>query len=279
MKIFTAKNTFSDESDFKISKENASVTQTEPHLHEFIELVYILSGEGRHIISGKVYEVRAGDLLFINYGQTHAVCRSDMEFVNILLKPEFMSERLVNSENIFEVFALSGLRVSAEDYIPELASFRGADYAVVHSIVTTMLTEYNAKRDGYRTMIYGYMQVLFTMMIRELKSKDTSHSERFVSDIIDYIDTHISEKLTLSDISAACFYNPSYFSRRFKAYYGKNLTTYIREKRLSEAGRLLRESDLTIAEIANAVGIRDKAQFYRDFRAEYACTPDEFRKK
>ena len=54
MKIFTAKNTFSDESDFKISKENASVTHTEPHLHEFIELVYILSGEGRHIISGKV---------------------------------------------------------------------------------------------------------------------------------------------------------------------------------------------------------------------------------
>ena len=279
MKIFTAKSTFGDENNIKISKQSALKTRTEPHLHEFIELVYTYSGEGKHIISGRVYEVCAGDLLFINYGQTHAVCKSDMEFVNILLKPEFMSERLVNSENIFEIFALSGFSVSAEDYIPELASFRGADYAAVHSIVNAMLSEYNARRDGYCTIIYGYMQVLFTMMIRRLKSDSTARSERFISEITGFIDAHITEKLTLSDIAAACFYNPSYFSRRFKAYYGKNLTAYIREKRLREAGRLLKESDLSVAEIANAVGICDKAQFYRFFRAEYACTPDEFRKK
>jgi len=278
VRIFTARNTFRDDDNIKITKQNALHTRPDPHVHEFIELVYIYSGEGRQIINGKPYDVRAGDLLFINFGQTHEVCTSDMEFVNILLKPEFMSEKLVNSENIFEIFALSGLSVSETDYLPELASFRGEEFAAVHGIVEAMLAEYAERRDGWRTVLYGYMQVLFTMMIRKLKAQSNAPAVRFITDITDYIDAHFREKLTLHGIAAACFYNPSYFSRRFKEYYGKNLTAYIREKRLNEACRLLRESSMTAEEIAGAVGFGDKAQFYRSFRTQYACTPDEFRK-
>ena len=42
-----------------------------PHTHEFIEIVYILSGRMTHRINGQTYEVQHGDILFMNYGCIH----------------------------------------------------------------------------------------------------------------------------------------------------------------------------------------------------------------
>jgi len=278
LKTFTVENSFGDEENIHIQKLNALFSNPEPHVHEFIELIYIYSGCGQHVIDGKVYDVRSGDLLFINYGQTHAVRNSEMEFVNILLKPDFMSEKLVNSENIFEIFALSGFSVSPEEYALPLASFRGDEFASVHAIVNTLLREYADKNAGYKNILYGYLQVLFTMMIRTLKQHDSGVCGSFVADITAYIDAHLHEKITLSAIASECFYNPSYFSRKFREYYGKTLTAYIREKRLSEAAKLLLSSDKSVAEISDSVGFSDTALLHKAFRLQFACTPDEYRK-
>ena len=103
---FTTENSFENGENIKIAKllANHNVTR---HTHNFVELVYIYSGEGTQEIDCKTYHVKKGDLLFINFGQSHSISMSDMEFVHILLKPEFMSENLINSRDIFEIFALS----------------------------------------------------------------------------------------------------------------------------------------------------------------------------
>ena len=73
-----------------------------PHTHEFIEIVYVLSGSMTHVIDGQKYKVKHGDILFMNYGCTHAFF-SDEEYsyVNILFSPELMSEEIVTPANAF----------------------------------------------------------------------------------------------------------------------------------------------------------------------------------
>ena len=69
----------------------------EEHRHDFVELVYTVRGSCTHYINGKQYQVSRGDMLFINYGETHSFKpEGELEYINFYVKPEFMSENLVN---------------------------------------------------------------------------------------------------------------------------------------------------------------------------------------
>ena len=51
-----------------------------PHTHDFIEIIYIASGEGVERIDGVMHEVKRGDLLFVNFGETHSFLMSGMKY-------------------------------------------------------------------------------------------------------------------------------------------------------------------------------------------------------
>lgn len=278
MKKYTAESALDSGENIKIKIQNAN-KNLPPHTHEFIEIVYIYSGEGKQTVNGKTYDVKKGDMVFINFGQVHAFPKSDMQYVHILMKPEFMSEKLVNSENIFDVFALPAfVSIPGEWRGLEMASFRGEELVFVTAIIDSMLLEYNEKKSGYRTVLYGYMQVLFTMLIRKLKAKEPPKSSKVIFEISKYIDEHISEKISLNDIALSCFYNPSYFSRKFKECYGKNLKSYILEKRLLKSAKMLSETEKTVADVCLSCGFGDKGQFYKSFKEYFGCTPAQYGK-
>ena len=279
MQNYTAASTFRNGEDILVNKEIADRIKN-THTHEFIELIFIYSGKGVHIIDGKEYNVKKGDMLFVNFGKTHAFRMSDMEFVNILLRPEFMSERLLNSENIFDVFALPQFAsISGEFSTADVVEFSGSELVTVTEIVDTMLREYNEKRPAYQTVLSGGLEIIFTMMIGKLKQNNINNTNNITSQIMDYVEKHLFEKITLSDIASSCFYNPVYFSRKFKMYFGKNLSNYLRERRLHEAARMLLETDRQITDIYTACCFSDKSQFYRLFKSRYGCTPTEYRNK
>lgn len=278
MNRYTINSIFKNGENIKITKQPAT-RNLERHTHDFVEIVYIYSGKGTQYVNDKKYDVKRGDMLFVNFGQIHSFVKSNMDYVHILMKPEFMSENLISSENIFEIFSLSQFDTIEGEYTgSEMVSFRGNELITVSGIIDAMLLEYKEKNSGYQTVLYGYMQVLFTMLIRKLKAKDYSKNNKVISDIVNYIDEHIAEKISLNDIAASCFYNPSYFSRKFKDCYGKNLRSYIQEKRLEKAVKLLAETSKSALEICSECGFADKTQFYKIFKEYYGCTPTEYRK-
>jgi AraC-type DNA-binding domain-containing proteins len=254
------------------------------HTHEFIEIVYIISGSGQHFVNEACYHVEKGDLLFINFNQTHSFYSyGGMSFINCLLKPEFISKELINSDNALEILALS----SFEDFSSKVGklitkiSFRGKKLIEVESIFDNMVIEVNERSIGYNTALKGYMHVLLTKIFREMWNEDDSgilqHVNKITPDILKYIEDKCFEKITLNELARKCFYNPSYFSRIFKEYYGKSLTDFIHEKRITEAVRLLKETELSIEDISYSVGYREKKQFYKTFKEIMGVTPNKVR--
>ena len=276
MQSYKADEVFRAGEGICVKKERAR--DKSPHIHEFIELIYISSGEGTEIVGGVELTVRKGDLLFINFGESHAFSKSDMNFVNILIRPEFISEVLVNSENILDIFALPQFSSISGEFSREcIVSFSGDELVRMSEIVNTMLYEFEEKRSGYITLLHAYTQIVFTMLIRRLKGH-CSYKEKIPSKILSYIDEHISEKLTLSDIAENCFYNPSYFSRKFKNVYGKRLVEYIKERRLDKAAEMLADGEYTVDAVIEAVAFPGKTHFYKEFRKRFSMTPNEYRK-
>lgn len=260
------------------------------HTHEFVELIFIAEGHCTHYIDKERYDTAPGDLLFVNYGQTHAFeAASSLLYYNLLYVPEFFSKELINSESIYEIFEMSLFEEFAygSGFTPpnrrQLVHFSGNEYLEIKKLIEDMEREFSNKETGYRSVLNGYSRVLFSRILRKFKSgslptESQKCINRLTAECLAYIDERCFEKISLKEIAEHTFYHPSYLSRAFKQHCGISLSEYIKEKRIKEAGRLLQTTNLGNEEIMSRVGYTDKKQFYQNFREIYHCTPAALRK-
>ena len=252
------------------------------HLHEFVELVYILSGTGIHCIDGVEYPVSRGSLLFINYRQVHSF-RTDgeMHFYNILLDPKWISEKLIDSENAFELLTLSSFShfQQAVDPGESLVRFSGEDQIRFEEILRNAEREQQRKEVGYETLLKSYVIILLTMVFRKMSGGDSMGGyEKLTPEFLNYIRNHCAEPLTLEDLAKQCFYNPSYFSRLFKEQFGVTVTDFIKQSRMEKAMEYLEDPSVSVENAACRAGFRRMAGFYALFREKTGMTPKEYRK-
>ena len=94
-----------------------------------------------------------------------------------------------------------------------------------------------------------------------------------------YLRDHYESVRGLSEVAQAVYLNPEYFSRLFKEEVGQGFTSYLNELRLSEAVRLMQETDLKIFEIAERVGFSNLSYFSRRFKMRYGFNPQSYRRQ
>lgn len=100
-----------------------------------------------------------------------------------------------------------------------------------------------------------------------------------LKNILEYINSNYqNSSLTLSSIAERFWVNPSYLSRYFKTYMGINIVQYIRSMRIFYAKSLLQSSDMSIAEVAEKVGVKSASHFSKIFENEVGESPSKFRK-
>jgi len=107
----------------------------------------------------------------------------------------------------------------------------------------------------------------------------TEISDREVAKAIGYIRQHIRSRLSVEEVVRAAGLSRRRLYQRFKDTTGKNIYTYIQDRRLEEFCRMLTESELTVSEIAYAMGESSATNVARQFKARYGETPVNFRSK
>ena len=96
---------------------------------------------------------------------------------------------------------------------------------------------------------------------------------------MDYIDAHISDKLSLSDVAEAMRLNPSYISRLFAERAGMCITEYIRVRKLDAAVNALETGRYTVTEISEMLAFSSIHYFSNCFKKEFGVAPTEFVQK
>ncbi len=96
---------------------------------------------------------------------------------------------------------------------------------------------------------------------------------------VSYLDAHFREELTLQQISSIACLSTEYFSRRFKKEVGMNYSEYVLQRRLAEAMKLLRTTDMLVGDVAAAAGMPNVSYFSSVFKKFYGISPNELRKK
>jgi AraC family transcriptional regulator len=95
--------------------------------------------------------------------------------------------------------------------------------------------------------------------------------------VLGYIDEHLHAALSLRDLAAVAHLSPYYFARRFKESTGLSPHRYIIARRIERAKQLLRDEELTLAQVAARTGFWDQGHFSRHFKRLVGVTPRRFR--
>ncbi len=93
----------------------------------------------------------------------------------------------------------------------------------------------------------------------------------------DYIQNHINDKITLTDLANIAFFSPWYAHRLFKEYTGLTVAEYIRKIRLTEAAKQIKNANARIIDVALEMGFESHDGFTRAFVKEFKMTPSSYK--
>ncbi len=105
-----------------------------------------------------------------------------------------------------------------------------------------------------------------------------SEQIEIIREIHNRLTEQMNERITIEELSKQYLINPTTLKTAFKAVYGTSIAAHIKEHRMEQAAKMLRESDRSIAEIAQAVGYDSQSKFTAAFKAFFGVLPREYKK-
>lgn len=258
------------------------------HRHDFIEIVYIVSGKCTHIENNSSIAAKKGDLFIINYGVPHSNVALDSEepFIayDCAFSMNFLDEYLRPDDdflNIKSSFLMSGMFSDDESGVSMPLNVIGSHFFEFEQILKKMLEEYQNERKGYSDLLRAYLTELLIKIFRQMDalSSDSrkNKQEYYINLAIQYIENHYHKKLTLSDIAYRSFLSKGYFSQLFKETTGLSFSNYVQQVRIKKSCELLENTDKSIMDISDETGFSDIKFFYTIFKRVLKMTPKEYR--
>lgn len=247
----------------------------EAHFHDFYEIYFLLEGNLDYWIDGSLYPLVPGDILLIRPTQLHKPLprKEAKKYERIVL---WINKAYLST---WEDGALLGC---LEDGDATLLRLSPEDRTPLFSPVRDLIRETYGQEFGSELCARAHLLILLTRIHRLLSSDrgktNEEVKESLVSNILSYINTHFSERITLDLIANHFFINKYYLAHQFKEAVGTSLYRYITLKRLGEAYLMLQEGR-GAQEISALCGFSDYTAFYRAFKAEYGRSPTQCRKE
>lgn len=278
MQIFDPRQNMSD-SKFEIFHYRDAKFEGVPvHQHDFYEVYYFLGGSVEYSVEGRTYELKPGDLLLINPLELHqpriAPDQQDYERIVLWINKNYLSELCFNKTSLTRCF---------DNSIPDHTNLLRPT-KIQQTYISAMLTELisETSSDSYAVEIASEAILLrFLVELNRLTIYSSSAlrkdeaSSSIIPDVLEYINKHFCEKLTLNEIADEFFVSKYYLSHAFNNVVGTSVHRYIVLKRLIHAKQMLL-SGIKSTTAATNCGFNDYAGFYRAFTAEYGVTPTEF---
>lgn len=130
------------------------------------------------------------------------------------------------------------------------------------------------------TKVYQIGQTMYEDFVRRVHDcKQHPVANSFIRKCMDYIDSHLTEKIDLDLLAQELGYTKYYLTRRFKDENKISINQYILAKRINYAKMLLTDSRLSILEISDKLHFSSPSHFTSVFRRMTGLTPTEYRQK
>ena len=266
-------------SDFFINFVDLKIDEEE-HTHNFIEIVYTLSGKGIHFIDGKEYKVNSGDVLIINYHSKHIVKPSDnLKYFDVMFKPEFVSKTLRGTEDIFLLLKLNDFVDLSSLIIKDnvLLHFEDGNRSKIEFLINWIRDEQQSFAPSGELIMHSALSMLLSLIFR--KMAQNQNIKLSVNEyLLDYFKKNCCNHLLINEVASKCGYSKEHFSRIFKKYTGISPVSYLMDCRINMAKEMLVKTDKCIEGIMYECGFSNRTAFFKKFQNVVGCTPLRYRK-
>lgn len=230
------------------------------HIHDEIELAYVIRGGGKAFCDGTQYTLSAGSI-FISYpGQIHGFSECvPGEYILLIINPA----RLLHLEHSFR------------NQIPSTA-LTASTQEIVQPLLDA-LKELNAHGDSY--IIDGYLTAFLGKLHRSMVFQRSADMNKTISQILHYCSQNYREPITIPDLCQALHVSQSHISHIFSQRLKISFPDYMNALRLNRAILLLHDPKLSITQVVERAGFPTIRTFNRVFRKQFGCSPTEYRAK
>ncbi|MBQ8509373.1 MAG: helix-turn-helix transcriptional regulator [Clostridia bacterium] len=237
--------------------------------HDFYEMELFLSGEGTHFLNGTPYLVKPGYLYLLYPGDYH--------YMQLTTHTAFNLWNLKMSVDAPSAELMAEIRKHPGPYCVYL------EEGLLDFLNRELIFLYDCLHNGTwnPAMTKNSAERICTVLLYELERNPCIEYPK-VNDqiwkILDYIQKKYSTPITLTELAAIAEMSENYVGIYFKTHTGMRFTDYLNQTRLFHAAMLLKETYLTVKEIAYRVGYGSPEYLTRQFNTAFGTSPTEFRK-
>lgn len=253
------------------------------HWHPEVEFLYLMEGSAVFMAEREQIRLEAGDVLFVRPDILHG--SMDREHTAPLFRaldfdPAFLSG--IANDAIQQKYLSPMFFGSLPHYV--FLGGKTEDGGKMYDILTQIHAVFLEDRDGGELFIKSKIYELLYYLYRNMK-KDTGketvpdvRKSQFIRKIVEYVREHYDNPISLKEIAGHLAVSEGYFCRSFKENFHMTFGNYLNDVRLGEAEKLVRETDLTMEEIARKTGFNNSNYFTVCFKRMYYDTPLHYRK-
>lgn len=253
------------------------------HYHDYMELVYGLTGECTCILGNRKLTVREGDLLLIANGEPHEVGIHDAWTSYIIIKflPEMLFSWSQTAHEYSTVFALFKSINELQRFFPKSETA----HCNFDFLCKSALSEWDNGAIGYDMCVRARVLEIFMQLIRIWDTKNSNiMNQTLKSDVSDPVQAAITfiehnfADVDRSKCAHAIGVSPSYLSKLFTNELNITFANFVTNVKLNEAEKLLLTTDKSITEISFLSGFSSTAYFISLFKKKHNLTPSKYRK-
>ncbi len=259
--------------DISYGKETVSL-----HSHRFWEIIYVKSGNLQYLLGNTRYQLRADHLVIIPPGMSH--------------RPLFTGEDTVPYHRIViwisDTFAQNIIGKMQE--LEPLHLLKAHHQYVLHpsgsvqleleKTCESLLYEKTQSRIGNEISCLGMATQLFGLFCRASYLSNSSQilpeKTSLLDEILHYIETHLSDTISLSSIAEHFLVSQSAISHMFKKQMDVSFYQVVIQRRLIESKNLIL-AGVPLKEIPERCGFSDYSVFYKAFVKEYGISPKQYK--
>lgn len=235
------------------------------HHSQHLQAESLLGSKRQHqqIVKGDIVIAPANTL-------NHHIWDRDIEFSSLLLEPTHIAQ-----------IAYESIDVERFEILPYFAT----PDPLISQFSQALKSELELGESCSRFYVDHLIAALSIHLVRHYSAKEQlirdytdGLSKCKLQRAISYINEHLTENMSLKEISTVVEMSPYYFTRLFKQSTGQSAYQYVMHCRMERAKHLLCRQDLTIIEVAQQVGFQNQSHFTNAFRKCTSTTPRMYRK-
>ncbi len=254
-----------------------------PTWHERLELFIPVDDQITMRTGDRLVKLAPGEIMIVDNLKLHialAAPGATPRAIVISFLPEFVYSLGSPSHDYFCLGPFSALKDNRVQLVRESPAL-----AEMHGILARLLRCYFDREGYYQIGCKAYFLELLYQLVRYFATgePDAAALKRQqelnvrLKPVLDYVAVHHAETIALAKAASLAHLSVSQFLKLFKRVAGMTFVSYVTHVRLSHAVRLLKETSLTIAEVAHEVGFSDQSYFDRRFKGAFHQTPRVFR--